>query len=257
MNSQDENIQYTIETEDGKKTLPFLDIRIMNNSSGRYEFGVYRKEAITNVQIKNNSCIDPNITKGVFKGFLARAWRICSEQHRNEEIEFLISVFVENGHTEGFLRKIAKDYVPPEFRNNEESENERESKPIVKIPWIPKIAPKLKKIYKQKGFKVICTSSPNLKSILCRNKDKLIPNSAPGVYKVDCTCGKSYVGETKKKILTRVLQHQKNTFDGNWQKSGVTEHSRTCHGRFNWLRPTTLQRESQYYPRKVAEALEI
>ena len=104
---------------------------------------------------------------------------------------------------------------------------------------------------------MFCTSSPNLNSILCRNKDRLLPNSSPGVYKLDCTCGKSYVGETKKKILTRALQHQKDSFDGHWHKSGVTEHSKICHGRFNWLQPTTLQREDRYYPRKIAEALEI
>ena len=84
-----------------------------------------------------------------------------------------------------------------------------------------------------------------------------MPNSYPGVYKLDCTCGKSYVGETKKKILTRTLQHQKDSFEGNWQKSGVSEHSKTCHGRFNWMEPIMLQREDRFYPRKVAEALEI
>ena len=58
------------------------------------------KNAIKNVQIKGSSCIDPKITIGVFKGFLARAWRICSQQHREEEFEFFIKIFVENGHNE-------------------------------------------------------------------------------------------------------------------------------------------------------------
>ena len=45
--------------------------------------------------------------------------------------------------------------------------------------------------------------------------------------------------------------------EGNWDKTGATEHSKNCHGRFNWLHPTTLHQESKYYPRKVAESLEI
>ena len=212
LNSQDSNIQYTMETEDSNKTLAFLDVKIHNDDSGKYDFNIYRKDAITNVQIKGSSCIDPKITIGVFKGFLARAWRICSQQHREDEFEFLIKIFVENGHNENTLRKTAREYIPPEFRNDSESkDNDNDSKPIVKVPWIPGITPKLKKLYKQKGFKVICTSSPNLKSILCRNKDRLLPNSSLGVYELDCTCGKPYVGETKKKILTRALQHQKDS----------------------------------------------
>ena len=71
LNSQDPKIQYTVEKEnDGE--LSFLDINIRNNREGSYEFKVFRKDAITNVQIKPNSSINPNIINGVFKGFLVR-----------------------------------------------------------------------------------------------------------------------------------------------------------------------------------------
>ena len=44
---------------------------------------------------------------------------------------------------------------------------------------------------------------------------------------------------------------------GNWSESGVTEHSKHCHGRFNWLFPKTLAILPNYHERKVREALEI
>ena len=153
LNSQDPRIQYTIEREDDEKQLPFLDILVHNAGSGLYDFKVYRKEAITNVQIKPNSCIDGKVIVGVFKGFLARAWRICSEKHRNEEFEFLIKVFSENGHDENLLRSIKDSYKPPELRPTIAVNNATDEKPIVKLPWIPKVTPKLKKIYKKKRFK--------------------------------------------------------------------------------------------------------
>ena len=38
---------------------------------------------------------------------------------------------------------------------------------------------------KQKfGFRVAFQKGPNLKDILCKNKDRLIPNSYPGAYKL-------------------------------------------------------------------------
>ena len=79
LNNQDPLIQYTIEYENNEKELNFLDLTIKNNKSKKYEFKIYRKPAITNVQIKPNSDICPNITVGVFKGFLSRAYNICSE----------------------------------------------------------------------------------------------------------------------------------------------------------------------------------
>ena len=59
------------------------------------------------------------------------------------------------------------------------------------------------------GFRVAFQTAPNLKDILCENKDKLIPNSFPGVYELKCSCGPVYIGETKKKIVSISIEHQR------------------------------------------------
>ena len=71
LNSQDPQIQYTIEYENERKEINLLDVIIKNNSNQSYDFAVYRKPAITNVQITPHSNICPNIALGVFKGFLS------------------------------------------------------------------------------------------------------------------------------------------------------------------------------------------
>ena len=43
LNKQDPAIQYTIEYENGNKSLNFLDINITNTINNKYEFKVYRK----------------------------------------------------------------------------------------------------------------------------------------------------------------------------------------------------------------------
>ena len=118
LNQQDQKIQYTVEYEDADKILPFLDLHIRNNGSGKYNFRVYRQDAITNVQIKPNSNINPRIVIGVFKGFLARAHRVCSINHLQEEIRFIVDVFTENGHDRSKLEQIAATYAPPSIRTN-------------------------------------------------------------------------------------------------------------------------------------------
>ena len=107
--SQDPQIQYTIEYENEHKELNFLDVTIKNNLNQSYDFAVYRKPAITNVQIKPHSNICPNIAMGVFKGFLSRALHICSENYLALEIEYLINLFVENGHSSTVLEKVTKN----------------------------------------------------------------------------------------------------------------------------------------------------
>ena len=48
----------------------------------------------------------------------------------------------------------------------------------------------------------------NLKNILCKNNDKIIPNSYPGVYELKYSCGSVHNGETKKKIFSRSTEHE-------------------------------------------------
>ena len=79
---------------------------------------------------------------------------------------------------------------------------------IVKLPWVPKLGPKLGMKFNKFGIKTIFTSGRNLKNLFCRNKSKLLANSFPGVYQLDCTCNALYIGKTKKKVITRTIEHQ-------------------------------------------------
>ena len=104
LNSQDPQIQYAIEYENDNKELKFLDVAIKKNFSYNsipysIPYAVYRKPAITNVEIKAYSNICPNIAVGVFKEFLSRTLHICSEKYFAQKIKFLINVSAENGHS--------------------------------------------------------------------------------------------------------------------------------------------------------------
>ena len=71
---------------------------------------------------------------------------ICSENWLAQEIEFLINLFAENGQRNTVLEKVTKEYM-----NNNTSVKEKvnietiTNDPIVKLPWVPKLGPKLRK----------------------------------------------------------------------------------------------------------------
>ena len=66
-----------------------------------------------------------------------------------------------------------------------------------------------------------------------------------------------YIGETKKRVLTRSIQHQEDSMVEKWEASGATGHSKDCRGRFNLQYPETLAKLSNIYERKKREVLEI
>ena len=74
---------------------------------------------------------------------------------------------------------------------------------------------------------------------------------------MDCSYNGRYIGESKKNVLTRCIEHQQDSIKGNWESSGATEHTKQCHEQFNWVHPRTIAVVSNMYKRKVREAFEI
>ena len=101
------------------------------------------------------------------------------------------------------------------------------------------------------------TSTANLQSLLCNNKSRLPANSHAGVYMLKCSCGSRYIGETKKKVSSRLEEHRRDIDNSKWTNSGCTEHARDCDGVFNWGENVTIAVESNDHRRKIREALEI
>ena len=202
LNKQGKHIQFTKEYENEEKCLKFLDIKTKNNN-GRYEFDAHRKPALTNLQIKPHSCIPPGTITSIFKGFLARATKICSEKYLRTEIVYLTEIFCENGHDRKPLQKIINSFEKKIrcTNNNDNNNNNTNKKQRVTFSWVPKLGPKIKKEIQKFGFRVAFQTGPNLKSILCKNKDKLIPNSYPGVYELNVHAGQYIMVKQKRKSL--------------------------------------------------------
>jgi len=122
------------------------------------------------------------------------------------------------------------------------------------------LSPKLRKVFRNAGYKAVFKSGANLRTILTsKNKTKLPQNSHPGVYKIYCSCGKMYIGETGCKVSTRLQQHQKDLLEKEKKKttSGVAEHACECDGTVDWSKVETIKVENKRFERKVREALEI
>ena len=69
---------------------------------------------------------------------------------------------------------------------------------IVKLLGVPKLGSKLRKS--------IFTSGCNLQNLIRRNKSKLIHNSFPGVYHLDCTWSTLYIAASKREVITAQAQ---------------------------------------------------
>ena len=65
-------------------------------------------------------------------------------------------------------------------------------------------------------------------------KSKLTPYSYQSVYALSCSYNAEYIGETKKKEITRTIEHQQDSIKRKLKTSSATERCLKCHGQFNW-----------------------
>ena len=214
--------------------------------------------------------------------------RICSKTHIENEIQFLVDTFVENGYTRTHLQKLVTQ-IRTKFHRNVSDTSETsngvftgdpvsndhettartettggETRSIthsegqtVSLPWVPGLSPRLRKIYRKAGYKVVFKSGASLKTILTsKNKTQLPPHSHPGVYLHESTCSKKYIGQTKKRILTRTSEHADNIAKERWAEP-IAKHLHECGCQIDWTKSRTLKMSKNRFEREVREALEI
>ena len=91
----------------------------------------------------------PDTITSIFKGFLARTTKICSEKYLRAEIQYLTDIFCENGHDRKTLQKIINDFEKKGHSTNNNNNDNTSKKQTITFPWIPKIGPKIKKEIKK------------------------------------------------------------------------------------------------------------
>ena len=84
-------------------------------------------------------------------------------------------------------------------KNNKNNHENRDYKYLKKLSWIPNISPKIKRelIKTEKDIAFTAGKSSTTNSLSKNNKPKLLPNSQPGVYQLDCLCNGKYIGKSK------------------------------------------------------------
>ena len=93
LNGVDPMIQFTVEEENSGQ-IPFLDTLVITTGT-RLKFTVYRKSTNKNDIIHYFSAHSKRVKSGVVIGFFLRAYRICSDDLLQDEIDRIIAIFTK------------------------------------------------------------------------------------------------------------------------------------------------------------------
>ena len=108
------------------------------------------------------------------------------------------------------------------------------------------------------GMKVVFRSGQSLRSMLTKVKDPLtIEKQAKVVYRVPCSCGEAYIGETVRRLETRVKEHRDACQKGALEKSALAEHAWMNHHPIKWEEVSVIDRARTAKELLVKEAIHI
>ena len=254
LNSIRPSIKFTMELEkDG--SIPFLDTRVTRQVEGKLDVTVYRKPTHTDRYLHFGSHHPTHVKKGLVRCLYDRARSITKEaSNLKAEKAHLAGALQRNGYPTAFVKTASIESTPRE--RNPETEQGGGKPTIMMLPYVAGISERIRKACRSYDIRVVFRSGPTLRSMLTKVKDPLpAEKQANVVYEVPCTCGKVYIGETKRRLETRLKEHKDACVRGETAKSAIAEHAWSEDHPIDWSNTRILQHASHTMELVMKEAL--
>ena len=159
--------------------------------------------------------------RGIVRCLYDRARNIAQqEESLKEEESHLMKTFIGNGYPRAFIRSAAAQRTPMEPSN--EDDDETEKPPVAFLPYVAGVSERIRKACRDFGIRAVFRSGPTLRNLLTKAKDPLPAEKQSNVvYEVPCTCGKVYIGETKRRLGTRLKEHKDTCANSLTDRSAI------------------------------------
>ena len=200
-----------------------------------------------------------------------RAFNVCSPENLDQELKHVKEVLKKNG----FPERVCADYVSkkrnpnpiqtpartPNTETNEASNRTSSTRQnsIAVLPYVEGLTQNLCRLLKKNNIKcAISSRGQTLRDKLPSAKDKQPPEIKPCVYQIPCRCGKKYIGQTRRKLATRISEHQRDIRNDNHAGSAFVDHlfEPGEHAPL-WNEATVIANERNLTRRLTKEALSI
>ena len=252
INSINNDIQFTVEKEESGR-INFLDMKIIHQSDGHLNFGIFRKSTNTEKYLDHDS-YHPQVHKdSVTRSLFHRAKNICDTSELEEEKKYICKVLENNGYSKSNIIKIRSKI----FDNNQlNAANTSNQKHYLSAPYIRGTSERVERCLKKFDVTLAHKPTRTLESELSKLKDKRRTHEQAGVVnKLSCKEGDAiYVGETGRQVSHRMAEHQR---DIRLKKplSKVFEHVRSTGHEFDFEGLKILDKSSNVGVRKQLESI--
>lgn len=193
---------------------------------------------------------------GVITGLLDRVFRLSDfdfhETNKNKVVELLLA----NNYPRRLIDRCLSSYSFIEGKKDQ-----RLLTNFFRFPYIGGLSPKIDRLIRPRGGKLAFYNLKTVNSVYSRLKDPIpLLQQSCLVYRIPCTCGSCYIGQTKQRLEERLKQHKNDCRTVNFLKTGKTalssHHFDTGHN-FCFDQVSVLHRENNLVKRNLSEMVFI
>jgi len=262
-NSFHNRLQFTLETSMNDR-INFLDVTVILNDR-MILFDKYEKPTNTGRYINYHSQHPMSHKKSIIYGLIDRTVLLTHPTFHEKNLKNVIITLLNNGYPLRFIFDTINNRI--KMLNNRKTENVKNvahtshnnQKNYFTIPYVRSISESFLPITKKFGFEIAFSISNTLNRFIKRGKDVIEPLLQNDVvYKIEClNCDMTYVGQTKRRLCTRVKEHRADIKRKNGLLSVVSCHKLEYNHEMNWDGIVILDKEPAFTKRIVSEMVHI
>ena len=149
---------------------------------------------------------------------------ISTQDNLQKEVDHLARVLKQNGYPANFIHDASTPPMQETADTSGRDEGqEREKEPLVVIPYVAGVSEGIRRVCRKFNIRVVFKSGRTLRSMLTKVKDTLpLGKQSNVVYRIPCSCGQVYIGETKRRLETRLKNHHPI----DWEETTVLDRGR-------------------------------
>ncbi|XP_072763715.1 uncharacterized protein [Anoplolepis gracilipes] len=255
-NSQHDRLQFTIEVEKDHK-IDFLDIIFMTENN-ILTFDWYHKLTFSGRYLNYFS---HHPKRGTIIGLVDKVIFFSNPRYHRKNLDKIIRILLDNNYP----LKLIFDVIGLRLKTiiNKKiltSDIPSEAKPVYfTLPYIKGLSEKFNCLTKNSSLKLAQFSLNKMNKLIRAHKD-IIPTDLKTnvIYKINCShCDASYVGQTSRKLKTRINEHKRHIHLNTNTNSIITNHRRDFEHNFDWENVRVLDEASFYTKRLISEMLFI
>lgn len=267
-NSYHDRLKFMIEIEDNHR-INFLDISIIviNNV---IHIDWFRKKTFSERTLSYLSNHPMCHKKGVIYNLVDRAILLSNPIFHKKNLEFVINMLIDNGYPLDLIfneiNYRLKYLIMNKLNDNTLTRthisnltNGEDNHKFIAIPYIEGLSELIASSIKKSNIKIGYRCLRRLNGYIKPQKDKNeLSNNSNVIYKINCRdCNATYIGQTKRKLGTRLKEHKNNIKLDSTRLSVISEHISNLSHSFDWDNAKILDYESNYYKRLISEMLHI